>query len=219
MADFRSCREREASAAVLIPRPPVSASSYLLCPPAVVGCPQPPKHPDHPPPTPHRIHADTNKVRITFPEASLIAEELLKTEFDSARIVYNRFVTAIAQKPTIATVLSPDVSWFEGPELWRPGGLQEGEPLLLGTLGGSVSAGVPAATSAVWFETGADRAGNPPGWRRKPNPMLACLRTLPSAHPPALPPTNLLCSRWSAPLRGAPPLRRTSWRGRTALRC
>lgn len=112
--------------------------------------------------------ADTNKVRVTFPEASQIAEEvrtclfwllqfafvtavctsggaaaaddgvthrlkmqllwcpdpsclplaplhswlpqLLKTEFDTARIIYNRFVSAIAQKPTIATVLSPDVS-------------------------------------------------------------------------------------------------------------
>ncbi|PSC70627.1 ATP synthase subunit mitochondrial [Micractinium conductrix] len=52
--------------------------------------------------------ADTNKVRVTFPEASAIAEELLKTEFDSARIIYNRFVSAISQKPTIATVLSPD---------------------------------------------------------------------------------------------------------------
>lgn len=52
--------------------------------------------------------ADTNKVRVTFPEASQIAEELLKTEFDTARIIYNRFVSAIAQKPTIATVLSPD---------------------------------------------------------------------------------------------------------------
>ena len=36
--------------------------------------------------------------------------QVLKTEFDSARILYNRFVSAIAQKPTIATVLSPDVS-------------------------------------------------------------------------------------------------------------
>jgi hypothetical protein len=111
------------------------------------------------------MSADTNKVRVTFPEASAIAEEVggccsswgavaaaagwlsesqqswpafaqlpapslhggsppnvllscwpacpvqvLKTEFDSARILYNRFVSAIAQKPTIATVLSPDVS-------------------------------------------------------------------------------------------------------------
>ncbi|KAI3424192.1 hypothetical protein D9Q98_009548 [Chlorella vulgaris] len=52
--------------------------------------------------------ADTNKVKITFPEASAIAEELLKTEYDTARILYNRFVSAINQKPTIATVLSPD---------------------------------------------------------------------------------------------------------------
>ena len=35
--------------------------------------------------------------------------QLLKTEFDTARVVYNRFVSAISQKPTIATVLSPDV--------------------------------------------------------------------------------------------------------------
>ncbi len=42
--------------------------------------------------------------------------QLLKTEFDTARIIYNRFVSAISQKPTIATVLSPDVSvavWCE----------------------------------------------------------------------------------------------------------
>ena len=38
-----------------------------------------------------------------------IAEELLKTEFDACRIEYNRFISAISFKPTIATVLSPDV--------------------------------------------------------------------------------------------------------------
>ncbi|GAB4815770.1 hypothetical protein N2152v2_002816 [Parachlorella kessleri] len=52
--------------------------------------------------------ADTNKVRITFPQVSAIAEELLKTEFDAARLIFNRFQSAIAYKPTIATVLSPD---------------------------------------------------------------------------------------------------------------
>jgi len=51
---------------------------------------------------------DTQKVRLTFPQTCSIAEEILKTEYDVARIVYNRFVSAIAQKPTIATVLSPD---------------------------------------------------------------------------------------------------------------
>ena len=39
-----------------------------------------------------------------------MAEELLKTEYDAVRLVYNRFVSAIAFKPTIATILSPDVS-------------------------------------------------------------------------------------------------------------
>ena len=38
-----------------------------------------------------------------------MAEELLKTEFDSAQIIFNRFKSAIAYKPTITTVLSPDV--------------------------------------------------------------------------------------------------------------
>ena len=52
--------------------------------------------------------ADTQKVRLTFPLTCSIAEEILKTEYDVARIVYNRFVSAIAQKPTIATVMSPD---------------------------------------------------------------------------------------------------------------
>jgi len=48
--------------------------------------------------------------------------QLLKTEFDSARILYNRFVSAIAQKPTIATVLSPDVSTLAGGEWVGDGG-------------------------------------------------------------------------------------------------
>lgn len=41
--------------------------------------------------------------------------QLLKTEYDTVRLLYNRFVSAISQKPTIATVLSPDVSggWRE----------------------------------------------------------------------------------------------------------
>lgn len=33
----------------------------------------------------------------------------MKTEYDAARLIYNRFKSAIAYKPTIATVLSPDV--------------------------------------------------------------------------------------------------------------
>lgn len=43
-------------------------------------------------------------------QASSVAEELLKTEYDAARVIYNRFHSAISFKPTIATVLSPDVS-------------------------------------------------------------------------------------------------------------
>lgn len=39
-----------------------------------------------------------------------LVPQLLKTEYDTVRLLYNRFVSAISQKPTIATVLSPDVS-------------------------------------------------------------------------------------------------------------
>ena len=41
-----------------------------------------------------------------------IAEELLKTEYDALRIVYNQFGSAVSYKPTIATILSPDVRQF-----------------------------------------------------------------------------------------------------------
>ena len=40
--------------------------------------------------------------------ACAVAEDILKTEYDVTRIIFNRFVSAIAQKPTIATVLSPN---------------------------------------------------------------------------------------------------------------
>ncbi len=43
-------------------------------------------------------------------QASSVSEELMKTEYDAARLIYNRFKSAISYKPTIATVLSPDVS-------------------------------------------------------------------------------------------------------------
>lgn len=52
--------------------------------------------------------ADTAKGRITFALASSIAEEILKTEFDAARVIFNRFGSAIAFKPTISTVVSPE---------------------------------------------------------------------------------------------------------------
>jgi F-type H+-transporting ATPase subunit gamma len=52
--------------------------------------------------------ADTGKIKHTFPIACAVAEDILKTEYDVTRVIFNRFVSAIAQKPTIATVLSPD---------------------------------------------------------------------------------------------------------------
>ena len=55
--------------------------------------------------------ADTYKVRVTFAQASLIGEEVLKQNADAVRIVYNKFRSAISFKPTVATVLSPEVRW------------------------------------------------------------------------------------------------------------
>jgi F-type H+-transporting ATPase subunit gamma len=52
--------------------------------------------------------ADVQKVRLTFSQASAIAGLLLKTEYDAARLVFNRFCSAISFKPTVGTVLSPD---------------------------------------------------------------------------------------------------------------
>ena len=42
-------------------------------------------------------------------QAAYLAEEVLKTEYDAAFVIFNRFQTAISFKPTISTVLSPDV--------------------------------------------------------------------------------------------------------------
>lgn len=43
-----------------------------------------------------------------------VAEEILKTEYDAVRVIFNKFQSAISYKPTIATVLSPDVSVGRG---------------------------------------------------------------------------------------------------------
>ena len=39
----------------------------------------------------------------------MLSEDLLKSQPDAIRIVFNRFVSAISYKPTIATVLSAEV--------------------------------------------------------------------------------------------------------------
>ena len=41
-------------------------------------------------------------------QASAISEEVLKTEYDSVRLLYNSFKSAISFKPTICTILSPE---------------------------------------------------------------------------------------------------------------
>jgi F-type H+-transporting ATPase subunit gamma len=41
-------------------------------------------------------------------QASAVAEEVLKTDYDSVRLLYNSFKSAITFKPTICTILSPE---------------------------------------------------------------------------------------------------------------
>lgn len=47
---------------------------------------------------------------MTPVQASSVADDLLKTEYDAARVIFNRYHSAISFKPTVSTVLSPDVS-------------------------------------------------------------------------------------------------------------
>jgi len=56
-----------------------------------------------------RVIVDATKIPLTFNAAGLIADDLLKTEFDAARIIYNKFKSAISFQPTLATVLSAEV--------------------------------------------------------------------------------------------------------------
>lgn len=41
-------------------------------------------------------------------QASALSEEVLKTEYDSVRLMYTSFKSAISFKPTVATILSPE---------------------------------------------------------------------------------------------------------------
>lgn len=52
--------------------------------------------------------ADTYKDKVTFGQASLIAEEVLAGRADAVRVLFNKFHSAISFKPTMATVLSAD---------------------------------------------------------------------------------------------------------------
>ncbi|PNH00715.1 ATP synthase subunit gamma, mitochondrial [Tetrabaena socialis] len=51
--------------------------------------------------------AETYKVRVTFPQASIITEELLKGNPEVVKVLFNKFRSAISFKPTLATVLAP----------------------------------------------------------------------------------------------------------------
>jgi F-type H+-transporting ATPase subunit gamma len=52
------------------------------------------------------VMVDATKQPLTFGTASALAEQVAKDNEGKAHIVYNRFVSAISFKPTIATVLS-----------------------------------------------------------------------------------------------------------------
>merc|ERR1712157_602576 len=51
---------------------------------------------------------EATKQSITFATASAIAEDVLKTDAAATRVVFNRFKSAIAFVPTVATVPSPE---------------------------------------------------------------------------------------------------------------
>ena len=51
---------------------------------------------------------DVLKSGVTFGLASAIADEILKSEFDVARVLYNKFGSVMSFEPTITTVLSPE---------------------------------------------------------------------------------------------------------------
>ena len=136
------------------------------------------------------------------PPAHPARPQLLKTEYDTGRIVFNRFVSAISQKPTIATVLSPDVSVKHPP------------PPLPPSLPPRLLCCRPAHQHRCPLRGCA--AVSP----------LACLPACLPARPTALthPPTPLRfpCRRrslWSVRPRRALPSTSTSWRGPTAPRC
>lgn len=46
------------------------------------------------------------QVRLTFTAAARLAEEVLKHNPDTVRLVYNKFISPIVFKPTVATVLT-----------------------------------------------------------------------------------------------------------------
>jgi F-type H+-transporting ATPase subunit gamma len=52
--------------------------------------------------------ADTYKDKVTFSQASLIAEEILRQQGDAVRVIFNKFYSAISFRPTLATVLNAD---------------------------------------------------------------------------------------------------------------
>ncbi|QDZ17814.1 gamma subunit of F1F0 ATP synthase [Chloropicon primus] len=54
------------------------------------------------------IASEATKQAVTFATASAIAEEVLKTDSAASRIVFNKFKSAIAFMPTVATVPSPE---------------------------------------------------------------------------------------------------------------
>jgi len=51
---------------------------------------------------------EATKQAITFATVSAVAEDIMKSDFDASRIVFNKFKSAISFLPTVATVLSPE---------------------------------------------------------------------------------------------------------------
>lgn len=58
----------------------------------------------------HMVATDIQKLPINFTEVSTIADEILKNvEFDTIRMVYNKFASVVSFQATLATILSPEL--------------------------------------------------------------------------------------------------------------
>jgi len=55
------------------------------------------------------VIVDATKIPLSFNAAGLLADHILKTEFDATRIIFNKYKSAMSFLPTVATVLSAEV--------------------------------------------------------------------------------------------------------------
>lgn len=76
----------------------------------------------------HMVITDTQKIPINFTEISMVADEILKNvEFDTIKMVYNKFASVVSFLPTVATILSPELITKESESGGKVGNLESYE--------------------------------------------------------------------------------------------